>query len=135
MKNDIHPDDHMITVTMTDGTSYKTRSTYGKEGDTLQLDIDPTTHAIAPDEAEAEVVRFQAAVAQIPNVLAQPAPEVSLLDINLLGTVIAVRPYCHTDHYWQVYFDTNQAMMRVAKEAVWPAPTPANLTRMIQVQA
>lgn len=81
------------------------------------------------------IARFQAAVAKIPNVLAQPAPEVSLLDINLLGTVIAVRPYCHTDHYWQVYFDTNQAMMRVAKEAGWPAPTPANLTRMIQVQA
>jgi small-conductance mechanosensitive channel len=67
--------------------------------------------------------------------VAQPAPEVSLLDINLLGTVIAVSPYCHTDHYWQVYFDTNQAMMRVAKEAGWPAPTPANLTRLIQVQA
>ena len=81
------------------------------------------------------IARFQAAVAQVPNVLAQPAPEVSLLDINLLGTVIAVRPYCHTDHYWQVYFDTNQAMMRVGKEAGWPAPTPANLTRMIQVQA
>jgi len=44
MKNDIHPDYHMITVTMTDGTSYQTRSTYGKEGDTLNLDIDPNTH-------------------------------------------------------------------------------------------
>ena len=37
MKNDIHPDYHMITVTMTNGTSYQTRSTYGKEGATLQL--------------------------------------------------------------------------------------------------
>ena len=44
MKSDIHPDYHMITVAMTDGTTYKTRSTYGKEGDTLQLDIDPSTH-------------------------------------------------------------------------------------------
>ncbi|MDR3499991.1 MAG: 50S ribosomal protein L31 [Parvibaculum sp.] len=44
MKKDTHPDYHMITVTMTDGTSFKTRSTYGKEGDTLVLDIDPTTH-------------------------------------------------------------------------------------------
>jgi len=44
MKSDIHPNYHMITVTMTDGTSYQTRSTYGKEGDNLQLDIDPTTH-------------------------------------------------------------------------------------------
>jgi large subunit ribosomal protein L31 len=44
MKNDIHPDYHMINVVMTDGSKYQTRSTYGKEGDTLQLDIDPKTH-------------------------------------------------------------------------------------------
>lgn len=44
MKKDIHPDYHMITVAMTDGTTYQTRSTYGAEGDTLTLDIDPTTH-------------------------------------------------------------------------------------------
>lgn len=44
MKKDIHPDYHFITVVMNDGTQYKTRSTYGKEGDTLTLDIDPTTH-------------------------------------------------------------------------------------------
>lgn len=44
MKSEGHPDYHLITVVMTDGTSYQTRSTYGKEGDTLQLDIDPTTH-------------------------------------------------------------------------------------------
>ena len=79
--------------------------------------------------------RFKTAVARIPNVQTQPAPDVSLLDINLLGTVIAVRPYCHTDHYWQVYFDTNEAIMRVCKEAGWPAPTPASITRMIQAPA
>jgi large subunit ribosomal protein L31 len=44
MKANIHPDYHFITVNMTDGTSYKTRSTYGKEGDTLTLDVDPKTH-------------------------------------------------------------------------------------------
>ena len=44
MKKDIHPDYHTINVVMTDGTTYQTRSTYGKEGDTLQLDIDPKTH-------------------------------------------------------------------------------------------
>jgi small conductance mechanosensitive channel len=81
------------------------------------------------------IARFKAAVAQIPNVATKPAPEVSLLEINLLGTMIAVRPYCHTDHYWQVYFDTNEAITRVCKEAGWPAPTPANITRMIQVPA
>lgn len=44
MKDDIHPDYHEITIIMTDGTEYKTRSTYGSEGDTLRLDIDPKTH-------------------------------------------------------------------------------------------
>jgi large subunit ribosomal protein L31 len=44
MKKDIHPDYHEITVVMTDGTEYKTRSTWGKPGDTLKLDVDPLTH-------------------------------------------------------------------------------------------
>lgn len=44
MKNDIHPDYHEITVVMTDGTEFKTRSTMGKTGDTLRLDIDPKSH-------------------------------------------------------------------------------------------
>lgn len=44
MKNDIHPDYHEITVVMTDGTTFKTRSTYGKAGDTMNLDIDPSSH-------------------------------------------------------------------------------------------
>jgi len=44
MKADIHPDYHKIKVVMTDGTTYETRSTYGEDGATLNLDIDPTTH-------------------------------------------------------------------------------------------
>jgi large subunit ribosomal protein L31 len=44
MKTGIHPDYHTIKVVMTDGTEYFTRSTLGKEGDTLNLDIDPKTH-------------------------------------------------------------------------------------------
>ena len=44
MKADIHPDYHMITVQMTDGTTFQTRSTWGKEGDKMALDIDPKSH-------------------------------------------------------------------------------------------
>lgn len=44
MKKDIHPKYHEITVILTDGSEFKTRSTYGSEGDTLRLDIDPKTH-------------------------------------------------------------------------------------------
>jgi len=44
MKEKIHPDYHKITVVMTDGTSFETKSTWGKEGASLRLDIDPKTH-------------------------------------------------------------------------------------------
>ncbi len=44
MKKDLHPDYHDITVEMTDGTQFSTRSTWGKPGETLKLDIDPLTH-------------------------------------------------------------------------------------------
>ena len=40
----LHPDYHAITVVMTNGTEFTTYSTYGKEGDKLALDIDPSTH-------------------------------------------------------------------------------------------
>ncbi len=44
MKKDLHPDYHTITVVQTDGSSFATRSTWGKEGDTLKLDVDPLSH-------------------------------------------------------------------------------------------
>ncbi len=44
MKKDLHPEYHLVTVKMTDGTTFETRTTWGKEGDQLSLDIDPTVH-------------------------------------------------------------------------------------------
>ncbi len=44
LKADIHPDYHTIKVVMTDGTEFLTRSTWGKPGDTMNLDIDPKSH-------------------------------------------------------------------------------------------
>jgi large subunit ribosomal protein L31 len=44
VKKDLHPDYHMIKVQMTDGTVFETRSTWGKEGDLMTLDIDPLAH-------------------------------------------------------------------------------------------
>lgn len=44
MKKDTHPKYHKITVKRPDGSTFETRSTYGKEGDTLHLDVDPSTH-------------------------------------------------------------------------------------------
>lgn len=44
MKADLHPDYHIINVKMTDGTTFQMKSTWGSEGDTLALDVDPTVH-------------------------------------------------------------------------------------------
>lgn len=44
MKAEIHPDYHEITVVMTDGTEYKTRTTWGKPGDVMKLDVDSKSH-------------------------------------------------------------------------------------------
>ena len=78
------------------------------------------------------IVRLKAAVAQIPNISKDMPPEVNLMDLKLEGPQISVRPYCHTDHYWQVYFDTNEAIVRVCKEAGWPAPSALHLVKQVQ---
>ena len=53
MKKDVHPEYHLIDVKMTDGTIVKMKSTYGKEGSVLALDIDPSAHphgrVVVPD--------------------------------------------------------------------------------------
>lgn len=72
-------------------------------------------------------------IAAIPNVLSEPPVDVEILEFNLVGPVLAVRPYCHNDAYWQVYFDTNRAI----KEALgtdFPAPMPAQ-TVIVQQSA
>ncbi len=44
-KAGIHPDYHMVTVVLPSGSRYETRSTYGKAGDVITLDVDPSTHS------------------------------------------------------------------------------------------
>lgn len=70
---------------------------------------------------------LRARMASLPNVVKTPEPEVEILDFNLVGPVLAVRPFCHTDHYWQVYFDGNRAIRESLAEAGFPAPMPAQL--------
>ncbi|AUX69311.1 mechanosensitive ion channel protein MscS [Porphyrobacter sp. HT-58-2] len=68
------------------------------------------------------IARLKPALAEIPNVMAEPSPDVEILDFNERGTVLAVRPYCHTDHYWQVYFDTNKLIAATFGAAGYAAP-------------
>jgi len=78
----------------------------------------------AVDVAEA-VALLSREVAGIPNVLADPAPTIEILEFNLVGPVLAVRPHCHNDHYWQVYFDTNRVIRDAPMKAGFPSPMPA----------
>jgi small conductance mechanosensitive channel len=91
--------------------------------------VDRTAQLAGSVSTTDAIARLKAAVAAIPNVLAEPALEVNLLDMNLVGPVIAVRPYCNNNDYWQVYFATNEAIVQVAKEAGWPAPTPTQILK------
>ncbi len=59
---------------------------------------------------------------KIPNVVSEPLPDVEILQFNLAGPVLAVRPYCHNDHYWQVYFDTNRLIRESFGEAGFAVP-------------
>ncbi len=70
---------------------------------------------------------LRAKLAGLPNVLSEPAVEVEILDFNLVGPVLAVRPFCHNDHYWQVYFDGNRTIREALAAAGFPAPMPAQL--------
>jgi small conductance mechanosensitive channel len=68
------------------------------------------------------IERLRPRIAEIPNVLATPAPDIEIIDFNERGTLLCVRPHCHTDHYWQVWFDTNRAIARTFADAGYPAP-------------
>jgi len=122
--------DHVLTLV---GNTMVFGDTVMKDSARLSRRVERTAQSAGSVDPIDAIARFKAEMAKIPNVLTNPAPEVGLLDIDLVGTVIAVRPYCHTGLPWQVYFDTNEAMVRVGKEAGWPAPTPTQNMKMIPV--
>ncbi len=76
-------------------------------------------HGVDPQEA---VALLKPAIAKLPNVIADPAPDVEIITFNLAGPVLAVRPYCNNAHYWQVYFDTNRLIRDTFAQAGFPVP-------------
>jgi small conductance mechanosensitive channel len=61
-------------------------------------------------------------LAQIANVLSEPSPVVEILEFNLNGPKLAVRPFCNNADYWQVYFDTNRTIRELGTERGYSAP-------------
>ncbi|NOV22395.1 mechanosensitive ion channel family protein [Cupriavidus necator] len=86
------------------------------------------------DVADA-VALLKTRIAEIPNVLAEPPVDVEILEFTLVGPVLAVRPYCHNDHYWQVYFDTNRILRECFGQAGYAAPMPAHMVVVQQAAA
>jgi small conductance mechanosensitive channel len=76
-------------------------------------------HGVDP---QAAIALLKPVLAQVPNVMAAPAPDVEILTFNLSGPVLAVRPYCNNQHYWQVYFDTNRLIRDTFAHAGFPVP-------------
>ena len=76
-------------------------------------------HGVDP---QAAIALLKPALLQVPNVMGEPAPDVEILTFNLSGAVLAVRPYCNNQHYWQVYFDTNRLIGDTFARAGFPVP-------------
>ena len=77
------------------------------------------SHGVNVPEA---IALLKAKISRIPNVLTNPTPDVEILEFNPSGLLLAVRPYCSNDNYWQVYFDTNKVIYESFGEAGYPIP-------------
>ena len=95
-----------------------------------RVDLKCQLSGAADHQAAMAVLREK--IATIPNVLAEPKVDVEILDFTLVGPVLAVRPYCHNDNYWQVYFDTNKMIREALAEAGFPTPMPAQSVILTQ---
>jgi small conductance mechanosensitive channel len=76
-------------------------------------------HGVDPAAA---IALLKPALTKLPNVIAEPAPDVEILTFNPMGAVLAVRPYCNNQHYWQVYFDANRLIRDTFTRAGFPVP-------------
>ena len=82
--------------------------------------VELTAQIAGAADPQLAVARLKDRVAKIANVVPNPAPEVTILSFTPFGPVLAVRPYCHNDHYWQVYFDANMAIREVLGDSAFP---------------
>jgi small conductance mechanosensitive channel len=77
------------------------------------------------------LARLKAALPAIKNVLQEPAPEVEISKFTAEGPLLTVRGYCHTDHYWQVFFDINKTIAYEFGRAGYPVPETPQVQRQV----
>jgi small conductance mechanosensitive channel len=91
-----------------------------------RVDLKCQISSAANPEIVMQLLREKLSV--IPNVLSNPAIEVNILEFNLAGPVLAVRPYCNNADYWSVYFEVNRVMAKELLDAGFPSPVaPQNM--------
>lgn len=82
--------------------------------------VELTAQIAGAADVHLAILRLKERLSGIANVLPSPAPAVTILTFTPFGPVLAVRPYCHNDHYWQVYFDSNMAIREVLGDSAFP---------------
>src|SRR5262245_12895172 len=91
--------------------------------------VDLTAQISGAADPNLAIARLKDRIASVANICETPKPEVTILTFNPFGPVLAVRPYCHNDNYWQVYFDTNAAINEVLGDRAFPSPVyPVSLS-------
>lgn len=76
-------------------------------------------HGVNPQDA---IARLKNRLAQIPEVLKDPAPQVEIDKFNMAGTVLLVRSYTHDKDYWTVYFAMTHTIADEFTKAGYPTP-------------
>ncbi|KYF61774.1 mechanosensitive ion channel family protein [Sorangium cellulosum] len=84
--------------------------------------VDCTAQLAHGADHEAAITRLRARLALIDDVVKEPAPMVEILEFNLAGPVLAVRPFCHGDHYGGVFFATTRVIREELGKLGLPVP-------------
>lgn len=84
--------------------------------------VDLTAQISGASDPHLAIARLKERIAAVANVCKDPAPSVTVMTFTPFGPVLAVRPFCHNDHYWQVYFDTNMAIRETLGDGAFPGP-------------
>ena len=81
------------------------------------------TRLVGSADAHKATALLKEAVTKVANITTNSGLDVEILEFNEFGPKLAVRPNCHTDHYWQVYFDTNKTIADTLSAAGFPVAT------------
>jgi small conductance mechanosensitive channel len=97
--------------------------------------VDLTAQISGAADPHVAIARIKERLAAIANIAKDPAPDVTILSFTAFGPVLAVRPYCQNDHYWQVYFDANMALRETLGDGSFPAAAYPLTVNQVKVAA